>query len=41
VLKMPPAVPAASNTSASENLIRSKDRALPGGPAPAHAPRNV
>lgn len=30
VLKMPPAVPAASSTIASENFIRSKDRAAVG-----------
>src|SRR5260221_433685 len=34
VLKMPPAVPAASSTSASETFIRSKDDALPGGAGP-------
>jgi hypothetical protein len=38
VLKMPPAVPAASSTSASETFIRSKDDALPGG---AGSPRHV
>jgi hypothetical protein len=34
VLKMPPAVPAASSTNASEIFIRSKDDALPGGAGP-------
>ena len=41
VLKMPPAVPAASSTSASENLIFSQDDALPGGLAPLYAPARV
>src|SRR6266404_1257940 len=38
VLKMPPAVPAASSTSASENFIRGKNDALLGGAA---LPRGV
>src|ERR1700746_2694859 len=39
VLKMPPAVPAVSSTSGSENLIGSQDDALTRGAAPAYAPR--
>jgi hypothetical protein len=38
---MPPTVPAASNTSASESFIRSQDDVLRLGPALSHAPADV
>src|ERR1700676_2185927 len=38
VLKMPPSVPAASNTSTSENFIRCQDRAPACAPHPRTPP---
>ena len=41
VLNMPPSVPAASSTSASENFIRSKDPPAAARPAPSDPLRQV
>src|ERR1039457_6159141 len=41
VLKMPPSVPAASNTSTSENFIRCQDRAVACAPHPWTPPAGV